>query len=204
MNSPFQNTLGTNFVSSDQECERIRDFLEHAQKEVADLTEELARLDSLRKVLSQGGSSWRNSLTYISRWCRQNPVISGEEAPLLLCQICRSWRRIALTTPRIWAAIHIVVPDQSQLQRLMDRVAIWFERSGVVPLEISVALSKTCLTIDISPLYSALVTVSRRWKSLEIPLSDDDQSTRPTVGTTGLHIPAVPSHPQPSQSDNPR
>jgi hypothetical protein len=70
----------------------------------------------------------------------------------------------------------------------MDRVAIWFERSGVVPLEISVALSKTCLTIDISPLYSALVAVSRRWKSLEIPLSDDGS---PVLSLTSENVPLL-------------
>ncbi|KAJ7919486.1 hypothetical protein B0H13DRAFT_245365 [Mycena leptocephala] len=209
MDSPFQDNLGTNFVPSDPECERIRDFLKDAQKQVTDLTEELARLDSLRKELSQKREQLKQfidahlalvspvrrlpediirAIFLASLSTHRNPAISSEEAPLLLCQICRLWRSIALATPRMWAAIHIAVPDQSRLQRLMDRVAIWFERSGVVPLEISVAISKTCPSIDdISPLDSALIAVSRRWKSLDIPLSDGS----PVLSLTSENIPLL-------------
>ncbi|KAF8975690.1 hypothetical protein BDQ17DRAFT_243512 [Cyathus striatus] len=37
--------------------------------------------------------------------------MSAMEAPMLLTRICSSWRRIALSTPRIWSAIHIVLPN---------------------------------------------------------------------------------------------
>ncbi|KAJ7757819.1 hypothetical protein DFH07DRAFT_683770, partial [Mycena maculata] len=31
---------------------------------------------------------------------------SVKDAPLLLCQICRRWRAIALTTPQLWVSLN--------------------------------------------------------------------------------------------------
>ncbi|KAJ7845498.1 hypothetical protein B0H14DRAFT_2193944, partial [Mycena olivaceomarginata] len=36
----------------------------------------------------------------------RNCALSADEAPFLLCRICRSWRAIARTTPCLWASIH--------------------------------------------------------------------------------------------------
>jgi predicted nuclease with TOPRIM domain len=108
VDSPFQDIVGTNFVPSDKECQRIRDFLEDAQKEVTDLTEELARLDALRKELSRKWQQLKEfidahlalvspvrrlpediirSIFVASLPLHRNPTISGQEAPLLLGQI---------------------------------------------------------------------------------------------------------------------
>ncbi|KAJ7937066.1 hypothetical protein B0H13DRAFT_2648972 [Mycena leptocephala] len=210
MDSPFDDILRTNVVPSDSECKRIRDFLEGPQKEIVDLTRELKRLDSLRKEISHKRRQLKefinDHLALVSPVRRlpedivraifiaslsstRNPAISGQEAPLLLCQICQSWRSIALATPRLWAAIHIVVPDQSRLQQLADRVSIWFERSGAVPLSISVVLSRTCNpNHHISPLYSTLAALSRRWKSLEIPLPEEGS---PLLSVTSENAPLL-------------
>ncbi|KAJ6559950.1 hypothetical protein B0H19DRAFT_1027685 [Mycena capillaripes] len=195
MDSPFEDILHTNTVPSDSECQSIRDLLARPQKDLNDLTEELERLDALRKEISQ---KRRNLQRFIDAHhallspvrrlpedvvraifmaclgSDRNPAISGQEAPLLWCQICRSWRTIALATPRLWAAIHIVVPDPSRLQQLVDRVATWLKRSGVVSLDVSMTLSRAFHhDCDISPLLSTLVAVSRRWKTIEMPLPDN-------------------------------
>ncbi|KAJ7796751.1 hypothetical protein B0H14DRAFT_2390361, partial [Mycena olivaceomarginata] len=39
----------------------------------------------------------------------RNATISGTEAPLLFCHICRVWRHLALSTPCLWAFLHIVL-----------------------------------------------------------------------------------------------
>ncbi|KAJ6559909.1 hypothetical protein B0H19DRAFT_1375865 [Mycena capillaripes] len=201
MDSPFQDILHTNIIPSDFDCQRICNFLPNPEKELENLTEELARLDALRKdilrkrrELRKFIDAHRALLSPVRRLpedivraifmaclpSTRNPTLSDQDAPLLLCRICRSWRDIALATPRLWAAIHIVVPAQWQLQHLVDRVAAWFERSGVVPLTISMVLSRTCeIDWDISPLLSALVAVSRRWKSIEIPLPENFENPAP-------------------------
>ncbi|KAJ7893954.1 hypothetical protein B0H14DRAFT_829473 [Mycena olivaceomarginata] len=195
MDSPFQDILHTNLVPSDWECQRIRDLLADPQREVDHLTEELARLDSLREEISakrrhlqQFIDAHRAMLAPMRRLPQdtlrgifmaclsstRNPAISSAEAPLLLCLICQSWRSIALAMPRLWASIHIVVPNRLRLQHIVDRVAVWLKRSGAVPLDISMVLSRTCGDDwDISPLLSSLVAVSRRWRTIEIPLPED-------------------------------
>ncbi|KAF8988460.1 hypothetical protein BDQ17DRAFT_1257659, partial [Cyathus striatus] len=39
-----------------------------------------------------------------------NPCISATEAPMLLTQICSSWKTIAHSTPKLWAAIQLFFP----------------------------------------------------------------------------------------------
>ncbi|KAJ7757589.1 hypothetical protein B0H16DRAFT_1885602 [Mycena metata] len=61
-------------------------------------------------------------------------------APLLLLQVCRAWREIALSTPHLWVFLHV------DLDRLTERlpypeietiVADWFGRAGSCPLTLS-------------------------------------------------------------------
>jgi hypothetical protein len=56
-------------------------------------------------------------------------------------------------------------------------VATWFTRSGTVPLDISMAFSASCGTeCDISTLLSVLVAASRRWKQIQIVVSNLEDS----------------------------
>ncbi|KAJ7912894.1 hypothetical protein B0H13DRAFT_2659840 [Mycena leptocephala] len=190
MDSPFQEILHTNAVPSDEECDAIRHFLETPLKELAGLTDRFTHLQHLLDDVSKKRDQMKECidahLAVVSPVRRlpediirsiflrtlpttRNPTISIDEAPFLLCRICRSWRIIALSSPRLWASIHIVVPTQSRVQRLTDLVATWFTRSGTVPLDISMAFSASCGTeCDISTLLSVLVAASRRWKQIQI------------------------------------
>ncbi|KAJ6447513.1 hypothetical protein C8R45DRAFT_188827 [Mycena sanguinolenta] len=55
--------------------------------------------------------------------------------PLLLSQICRAWRHIALNTPQIWAIfridVHAWLTDRA---RVALHLAKWLERAGLSPL----------------------------------------------------------------------
>ncbi|KAJ7111717.1 hypothetical protein C8R44DRAFT_677329, partial [Mycena epipterygia] len=112
-----------NAVPSDADCDNIRNLLQGPQQAVADLTEEIARLRSLMDEAARKRDDLKQfidvHLALVSPTRRlpddivraiftaclpstRNPTISGDEPPLLLCQICRAWRTLALTTPRIW------------------------------------------------------------------------------------------------------
>ncbi|KAJ6573100.1 hypothetical protein DFH09DRAFT_1152310, partial [Mycena vulgaris] len=207
--------LHTNAVPSDLECDSIRYFLEGPQKELADLTQEIARLESL---LDQASSKRDRLKLFIDAHLAlvspvrrlpddivqtifeatltstRHPAISSDESPLLLCQICRSWRAIALATPRLWARIHVVVPSQLRTQSLTDVVSSWLARSGTVPLEFSVVFSRTSQgSRDISLLVAPLVAVSARWKAIRFELPDNDPTVviAPVISLSSEDVPLL-------------
>ncbi|KAJ7508757.1 hypothetical protein B0H11DRAFT_1962472 [Mycena galericulata] len=187
MDSPFKGILHTNAVPTDPDCEIIRDFLENPRQKLTELTEEITRLQSLQDELNHFIDAHLalvsparrlpddvvRAIFMASLPSTRNCALSGDEPPLLLCQISSAWRSIALATPRLWASIHIVVPDQSRVERLTDRVTAWLARSRAVPLDVSLVFSNTCMgPCDISALVSALVAESRRWKNVTFGLSE--------------------------------
>ncbi|KAJ7140707.1 hypothetical protein C8R44DRAFT_761767 [Mycena epipterygia] len=101
----------------------------------------------------------------------RNSIMAGEDSPLLLCRICSAWRQLAISTPRLWSSLHIVVPGRSRINGLVEMVTLWLSRSGIIPLSISVILSKACeYYCDLKPLLHFLATFSPRWKSIRITL----------------------------------
>ncbi|KAF8217121.1 hypothetical protein K438DRAFT_1748230 [Mycena galopus ATCC 62051] len=65
---------------------------------------------------------------------------STKLAPLLLGQICRMWRDIAYTNPRLWAALKISSWGRDGFQRLMQD---WLRRVGSLPLSFDLTLPYT-------------------------------------------------------------
>ncbi|KAF7362689.1 hypothetical protein MVEN_00618200 [Mycena venus] len=142
MYSPYEDILGTNVVPTDAECDNIRALLQAPRKELADVTQEITRLQSLideatrkRDELEQYIDAHLALVSPVRRLpedivraifmetlpASRNCTLSSDEMPLLLCRICKSWRALALTTPRIWASIHIVVPAPSKLPQLTEK-----------------------------------------------------------------------------------
>ncbi|KAJ7045074.1 hypothetical protein C8F04DRAFT_1067615 [Mycena alexandri] len=59
-------------------------------------------------------------------------------APLLLLQICRTWREIALSTPHLWDSLHLRLATlRPETQK---GIADWFSRAGSCPLTFSLCL----------------------------------------------------------------
>jgi hypothetical protein len=83
------------------------------------------------------------------------PPLIGRNSTFTLAQICRRWRKIALSTPLLWRAISIdlggEIPDAIQLYRLGN----WLERSGRQPFSLSLNSSGDS-TIN-SPVIEAIV-----------------------------------------------
>ncbi|KAJ7615851.1 hypothetical protein FB45DRAFT_683547, partial [Roridomyces roridus] len=74
---------------------------------------------------------------------KENATLRASDAPILLCHITRYWRDMALSTPRLWASLHIFSPPLindgtvSMLQRMDEAANAWLSRSGCLPLSIS-------------------------------------------------------------------
>ncbi|KAJ7168744.1 hypothetical protein C8R46DRAFT_1092492 [Mycena filopes] len=158
MESPFKDLLFTNAVPSDADCQRIRALLVGPQKEVAQIGDEIHRLETLLNELVVKRDRLNGfidaHLALISPFRRlpedvvaeifaaslpsdRNAVMSGTESPLLLCRISQAWRALALSTPRLWASLHIPVPA-GDMPQLTERVSSWLLRSGSLPLSLSV------------------------------------------------------------------
>ncbi|KDR82008.1 hypothetical protein GALMADRAFT_152802 [Galerina marginata CBS 339.88] len=95
---------------------------------------------------------------------QRNPILSSAEAPILLTHVSSTWRSIALSSPRLWAQIHITfsgdyhtfdnhpagnedhikektVHTARNLRQRCDIVKDWLARSGTCPLSVSILYS---------------------------------------------------------------
>ncbi|KAJ7434647.1 hypothetical protein B0H11DRAFT_2370044 [Mycena galericulata] len=211
MDSPFQSMLYTNTVPSNVEYQRIQGLLAGSREKAASVTEEIVRLQNLLEPLLRKRDALNKfieahmslvsparrlppdivrAIFIASLPSTRNCVMSGQDSPLLLCQICSAWRQLALSTPQLWASLHIVIPRRSRIDDLTEVVTVWLSRSGVVPLSLSVTTSKVCdpADCDPTPIFSSLAAFSRRWKhiSINLPTSNDFNSL------TSLSIHDVP------------
>jgi len=132
MESPFASRLGTTFVPSDDEAVEIKKILDKYTPKLAQISSELARvralyeeLENQHKQLADEMGAHRGLLSLLRRdllptdilqeiflSClpiSHDSIITKKEAPVLLTQVCRNWRRIALNTPLLWASIHIPI-----------------------------------------------------------------------------------------------
>ncbi|KAJ6525070.1 hypothetical protein DFH09DRAFT_1372032 [Mycena vulgaris] len=102
------------------------------------------------------------------------PRLSALQAPLLFLNVCNAWTVIAVSTPALWAAIHIEFPRAEGFSEFLGN---WLKRARNCPLSISLHG-----TFD-----EGVATVVRRHaeqlKSLEV-YSDDIGDRLPTILAT--------------------
>ncbi|KAJ6585408.1 hypothetical protein B0H19DRAFT_926198, partial [Mycena capillaripes] len=79
---------------------------------------------------------------------KHNALIDPRCAPLLLGFICRNWRKVAHSTPRLWSSLHIPLfsgenpmytppPSLTFVSTFEGILEAWLDRSGTCPLSIS-------------------------------------------------------------------
>ncbi|KAF5372813.1 hypothetical protein D9757_011104 [Collybiopsis confluens] len=207
--SPFSHVLHTNYVASSTETQAIHDLLASPTQELSRLAGEISLLQKALETLtarSEGLKSHVDAhLALISPFRRlpaeiiseifirclptdRNPTRSMTEAPLLLTVISKSLREIALSTPQLWNALHVFLPNSSfsnsvgmeELEPLIERrregLEAWFKRSRCLPLSISVYLSGYGrLAGSVSDSYvdflKSIISFSNRWKRIQLHLS---------------------------------
>ncbi|KAJ7280816.1 hypothetical protein C8J57DRAFT_1464215 [Mycena rebaudengoi] len=94
------------------------------------------------------------------------PPAIGLSSPHILVQICRTWREIALSTPRLWRAIELRLPTRSPTKPL-DLLRTWISRSKNCPLSISLQCSTELLEVDF---IQAIIPHSERWEHIDLKL----------------------------------
>ncbi|KAF8891925.1 hypothetical protein CPB84DRAFT_1683133, partial [Gymnopilus junonius] len=181
------HSLGTNDPPSEDEKQKFHALvadplhkLQETDKRIADLE---AELNLLKKERSDVQDSLKGYLTvmapirglpddvlcdifYHCLPSHRNPILSTSEAPLLLTQVCSKWRSVALSSPALWARLHISFSHDHRglfrnytpnlwlwsetnpsevrqakaikiLGRRVEVIKNWLARSGTCPLSIS-------------------------------------------------------------------
>ncbi|KDR78752.1 hypothetical protein GALMADRAFT_244302 [Galerina marginata CBS 339.88] len=91
-------------------------------------------------------------------------------APLIIGAVCRGWRQIAWSTPRIWTFISIFLESQKFPVRY-ELAREWLNRSGQLPLTIHITAPATIspsLDSRLGPMIEFINQHSSRWKELHL------------------------------------
>ncbi|KAJ7623971.1 hypothetical protein DFH06DRAFT_758716 [Mycena polygramma] len=96
------------------------------------------------------------------------PELIGPFSPTSLTQICRSWREIALGTPKLWSAISLPADDPEWELRILE---LWLQRSLHRPLYIELG---PVTTWAVNKFVEAMTPHRARWEYLDIDLEGDN------------------------------
>ncbi|KAL0565471.1 hypothetical protein V5O48_016555 [Marasmius crinis-equi] len=164
--SSFTHVLNTNYTPNSQETKEIRAVLSEPEAELDKIHQEIKKLQSRGLELHKFTSKHRALLSPIRRiphdilaeifyHCLPNDryfsVRSLYEAPLILTTICRTWREVALRTPRLWNLLHMQFPTllagkvdepyRALVKRRIDGIKWWLSHAGSLALSISLYIS---------------------------------------------------------------
>ncbi|KAJ7045765.1 hypothetical protein C8F04DRAFT_448206 [Mycena alexandri] len=117
----------------------------------------------------------------------------GLTAPLVLLQVCRAWRTVALSLPDLWTSLSVVVRNGQSFPPL-DVTSRWLWRSGDLPLELSLCQTNESegnqeLADDV---LAAFLQHLPRWKDIRLDIANPmyGRSLQPS---TSLHAPLLES-----------
>ncbi|KAF8629914.1 hypothetical protein AX15_003192 [Amanita polypyramis BW_CC] len=125
-------------------------------------------------------------------------------APILLCNICSSWRELAVATPHLWSTLGISIRD-SALDKLtaVHVTNKWLERSGTLPLTLRLKHNPFVPFLNPRPvLVKAILSVfanhASRWEDVALYLEGCPRLALPQVGSLPLlrafHLQASKQH----------
>ncbi|KIK51412.1 hypothetical protein GYMLUDRAFT_181451, partial [Collybiopsis luxurians FD-317 M1] len=81
-------------------------------------------------------------LAEIFMWCLPlHPIPNPRQPPFALTTVCRRWRQTAIDAPLLWRSLGIYVPlkslSETTVSRRLATIKLWLERSGTLPLLLS-------------------------------------------------------------------
>ncbi|TFK45140.1 hypothetical protein BDQ12DRAFT_594278, partial [Crucibulum laeve] len=130
--SPVPHLIGTNASPSVEEIDVLESFIVILQQDILTMDEEMARMNERMDTMQQkrwalhdvvekhkalldfvpARELYPEILSEIFLHCQKGSVLDivpevpnsfhPKEGPLVLTQICRGWRSVALTTPQLW------------------------------------------------------------------------------------------------------
>ncbi|KAJ7811683.1 hypothetical protein B0H14DRAFT_2859397 [Mycena olivaceomarginata] len=93
----------------------------------------------------------------------------------LLAQVCRQWRDIAMSSPRLWSSLQLDL-DPKILPQQLILLRSWLTRSGACPLSIGItykAAEPGVIAPPINDIVHELISHCQRWQYVELELPFD-------------------------------
>ena len=203
MLTPFSHYLQSNQAPTEDETREMKALKAGPLKEISIIDVEIQKIEGILNSLKQKRAHFQKSiddfntilapvrrlstdvLGVIFSHClatHRNPVMSASEAPILLTQICRDWRSIALSIPRLWSRLYIptlrrvlhyfpessscVLVGNRRMDALTQEVQRWLKLSAARPLAIT--LMPAGDPVYHPSLLDSIIESSRRWQELEL------------------------------------
>ena len=203
MLTSFSHYLQSNQAPSEDETREIKALRANPLQEISIIDVEIERIEGILNSLKRKRVHIQKSiddfntilapvrrlsmdvLGVIFSHClatHRNPIMSPSEAPILLTQICRDWRSIALSIPRLWSRLYIptlrrvlhyrpealpyVLEGERRMEARTEEVQRWLRLSAACPLAIT--LMPASDPVSHPPLLDAIIESSQRWQQLEL------------------------------------
>ncbi|KAJ7865873.1 hypothetical protein B0H14DRAFT_2504509 [Mycena olivaceomarginata] len=99
----------------------------------------------------------------------------GLQSLTLLAQVCRQWRDIAMSSPRLWSSLQLDL-DPKILPQQLILLRSWLTRSGACPLSIGItykAAEPGVIAPPINDIVHELISHCQRWQYVELELPFD-------------------------------
>ncbi|KAJ7595745.1 hypothetical protein C8J56DRAFT_388224 [Mycena floridula] len=94
------------------------------------------------------------------------------EAPLVLCWVCKEWRSMALSTPRLWTNLDCSGKQIWRKKGVVELAELWLKNSRTLPLQFSL-----CWPYDTVQHIAAIAVMNRliphisRWEIIAFSLT---------------------------------
>ncbi|KAF8814501.1 hypothetical protein BYT27DRAFT_7206075 [Phlegmacium glaucopus] len=208
----YSHYLHNNQVPSEHEAREIKALRMNPLEEISVVNAEIERIESILDSLKRKRANIQKSiddcntvlapvrrlsmdiLGVIFIYCLatyRNPIMDASEAPILLTHICRDWRSIAVSIPRLWSRMYIpllqgyrygpissIQGGEGRMEARSEETQRWLRLSGACPL--SITMIPAAGLVSHQPLLDAIIQSSRRWQRFELGILSpySDVSTR--------------------------
>lgn len=215
----FEETrqLSSTYRSEINECNaRIQELIDLCEKSTDTdvkanleslLKDTITRKENLEQLLAESGHvngpilRLPSELLALIMMCH---VHDNTESPWILLAICRSWRHIGITTPRLWSLIHVIStphpvtlpgppyhaaidcrPRGGVLCRNEEAWNVILDRSGAVPLDLVIECDASLTSVEF--FCNILLQSGPRWRSVVFDIREWNQLW--SIGRLSLAFP---------------
>jgi hypothetical protein len=112
------------------------------------------------------------------QFCGPFSAVSSGDGPLVLLQVCRAWRQLALQTPQLWSSFALNIGPRltgpAERELLVAKISGWISRSRSLPLSLRLHYKPDRSTANptfdptFTDLIHCLLATSARWRNVAL------------------------------------